>query len=67
MQALKEALEKNARLDLAEAAASKSAQILNETKARTSLGQGLLVTTQIIYLVIGMLSVLATGLLTLVN
>lgn len=66
-QALKRALEKNARLDLADAAAAKSAQILSETKARTSLGQGLLVITQIIYLMIGMLSMLATGLLALVN
>ena len=66
-QALKEALEKNARLDLAEAAAAKSAQVLKETQARTALGHGLLVTTHVIYLMIGMLSVLATGLLTLVN
>ena len=67
LQALKEALDKNARLDLAEAAAAKSAQILSETKARTALGHGLLVTTHIVYLMIGMLSILATGLLTLVN
>jgi len=67
LQALKEALEKNARLDLAEAAAAKSAQVLKETQARTALGHGLLVTTHVIYLMIGMLSVLATGLLTLVN
>ena len=67
LQALKEALDKNARLDLAEAAAAKSAQIMSETKARTALGHGLLVTTHIVYLMIGMLSILATGLLTLVN
>ena len=66
-QALKEALEKNARLDLAEAAAAKSAQILSETKARTTLGHGLLVTTHLIYLMIGVLSVLASGLLAFVN
>jgi len=36
VQALKDALEKNTRLELAEAAAAKSAEILSETKVRNS-------------------------------
>jgi len=48
--------------NLAEIAAQQSARILEETKARSQLGSGVLILTHVVYLMVGVLSVLACGL-----
>lgn len=67
LQELKQELaneqEKNKRIDLTEAAAQKSSQILEQTQASTHLGAGLLVITHVVYLIIGVFSILASGLM----
>jgi hypothetical protein len=55
--------EKNKKVNLTEAAAQKSSQILEQTKASTHVGAGLLVLTHVVYLMIGVFSILASGLM----
>lgn len=66
MQLLKQEIaiqqERSQQKNLAEAAAEKSAQLLQQTQARTHVGAGVLVITHMVYLLIGIFSVLATGL-----
>lgn len=66
-QELKEKLEvekeKNERINLADAAAQNSAQILEQTQASTHIGAGLLVITHVVYLIIGVFSIIASGLM----
>ena len=69
MQLLKQELEiqreKAKNVNLAEAAAQRSATLLDETQASTHVGAGLLVITHMVYLMIGVFSIVATGLTTL--
>lgn len=66
MQNLKQKIvddkENASKQNLAEIAAQQSARILEETKARSQLGSGVLILTHVVYLMIGVLSVLACGL-----
>ena len=67
MQELKKELsceqEKTKKINLTEAAAQKSSLILEQTQASTHMGAGLLVITHVVYLIIGVFSILASGLM----
>jgi hypothetical protein len=52
-------------VNLAEAAAQRSAILLDQTQASTHVGAGLLVVTHMVYLMIGIFSIVATGLTSL--
>jgi hypothetical protein len=55
--------ERSQQKNLAEAAAEKSAQLLQQMQARTHVGAGVLVIAHMVYLLIGIFSVLATALI----
>jgi nucleoside recognition membrane protein YjiH len=69
VQLLKQELEiqreKAKNVNLAEAAAQRSAILLDQTQASTHVGAGLLVVTHMVYLMIGIFSIVATGLTSL--
>lgn len=55
--------EKSKEMNLTDAAAEKSAQILEQTQASTHIGAGLLVITHVVYFIISIFSILASGLM----